>query len=145
MSEEIKNLDSVLFQVYFDHTSPGAFSSAERLYKFIKQNYDIDVTRKKVTDWLRNQRTFTIHKSRRIRFKRNHYNILNMDDLWEMDLIDMQKFSRNNKGNRYIMAVIDCFSRFAWCVPIKRKIPSEIMRAFDDLFATTSRRPVKIQ
>ena len=111
MSEEIENLDSVLFQVYYDHTSPGAFSSAERLYQFVKKNYDIDVTRKKVVEWLQKQRTFTIHKSRRIRFERNHYNISNIDDLWEMDLIDMQQFSWHNKGNRYIMAVIDCFSQ----------------------------------
>lgn len=145
MSEKIENLDSVLFQVYYDHTSPGAFSSAERLYQFVKKNYDIDVTRKKVVEWLRKQRTFTIHRSRRIRFKRNHYNISNIDDLWEMDLIDMQQYSWHNKGNRYIMAIIDCFSRFAWCVPIKRKTPSEIMRAFDFLFSATSRRPVKIQ
>lgn len=62
-----------------------------------------------------------------------------------MDLIDMQKFSRKNKGNKYILAIIDCFSRFAWCVPIKRKIPSEIIRAFGILFSTTSRRPVRIQ
>lgn len=146
MSEENeKNLDTLLFKIYYDHRSPGAFSSAERLYKFIKQNYNINVTRKKVIEWLRKQRTFTLHKSRRIRFKRNHYNISNIDDLWEMDLIDMQQFSRNNKGNRYILAVIDCFSRFAWCVPIKRKVPSEIIRAFDEIFSSTSRRPVKIQ
>lgn len=143
MSE--KNLDNVLFEVYYDHRSPGAFSSAERLYKFIKQNYDIKVSRKKVIEWLQKQRTFTIHKSRRVHFKRNHYNILNIDDLWEMDLIDMQQFSWHNKGNRYILAVIDCFSRFAWCVPIKRKIPSEIIRAFDVLFSDTTRRPIKIQ
>ena len=113
MSEDNeKNLDSVLFKVYYDHRSPGAFSSAERLYKFIKQNYAIKVSRKKVNDWLQKQHTFTIHKNRRIRFKRNHYNIFNIDDLWEMDLIDMQHCSRNNKGNKYILAVIDCFSRF---------------------------------
>lgn len=143
--ENKKTLESILFKVYYDYNSPGAYSSVERLYNFVKQNYDIHVTRKKVIEWLRKQRTFTIHRSRRIRFKRNHYNILNIDDLWEMDLIDMQKFSKNNKGYRYIMAVIDCFSRFVWCVPIKRKIPSEIKRAFDVIFSITTRRPIKCQ
>lgn len=143
--ENEKKLENILFQVYYDHNSPGAYSSADRLYNFVKQNYAIDLTRKEVDNWLQKQRTFTVHRSRRIHFKRNHYNITNIDDLWEMDLMDMQKFSRNNKGNRYIIAVIDCFSRFAWCVPIKRKIPSEIIRAFDIIFSTTSRRPVKIQ
>lgn len=62
-----------------------------------------------------------------------------------MDLIDMQKFSRANKGNKYILAVIDCFSKYAWCIPIKRKTPSEIIRAFDKIFESTSRRAVKLQ
>lgn len=140
-----KKLESILFQVYYHHNSPGAYSTADRLYKFIKQNYAIHVTRKIVNEWLQKQHTYTIHKNRRIRFKRNHYNITNIDDLWEMDLIDMQKFSRKNKGNKYILAVIDCFSRFAWCIPIKSKTPGEIVRAFDILFFGTTRRPVKIQ
>lgn len=139
------NLESVLFHAYYDHTSPAAYSSAERLYSFIKQNYDIPVTRRNVIDWLQGQNTYTLHRNRRIRFKRNHYNITNIDDLWEMDLMDVQKISRNNKGNKYIIAVIDCFSRFAWCVPIKNKTPSEIIRAFDYIFKLTTRRPVKIQ
>lgn len=144
--EENKNdLESILFQVYYDHKSPGAFSSPERLYNFIKQNYAVHVTLKKVNEWLQSQNTYTLHRNRRIRFKRNHYNITNIDDLWEMDLIDVQKLSRNNKGNKYIIAVIDCFSRFAWCIPIKNKTPSEIIRAFDIIFTLTTRRPVKIQ
>lgn len=143
--EKKNNLESILFQVYYDHNSPGAYSSAERLYKFIKQNFAVHVTLKKVREWLQSQNTYTLHRNRRVRFKRNHYNITNIDDLWEMDLIDIQKLSRNNKGNKYIMAVIDCFSRFAWCVPIKNKTPSEIIRAFDIIFKRTTRRPVKIQ
>lgn len=143
--ESKKKIESVLNKAYYDHNSPAAYSSAERLYRFIKQNYVIHVTRKKVNEWLQSQRTYTLHRNRRIRFKRNFYNITNIDDLWEMDLIDTQKISRNNKGNKYIIAVIDCFSRYAWCIPIKNKTSSEIVRAFDVLFNMTSRRPVKIQ
>lgn len=138
-------LENVLFEVYYSHNSPGAFSSAERLYNFVKNNYTIDVSRKTVTEWLQKQNTYTLHRNRRIRFKRNHYNITNIDDLWEMDLIDVQKISHNNKGKKFILAVIDCFTRYAWCIPIKRKTPSEIIRAFDILFSETSRRPVKLQ
>lgn len=57
----------------------------------------------------------------------------------------MQKYSRVNKGYKYILAVIDCFSKFAWCVPIKRKTPDEIVRGFDEIFSITERKPIKIQ
>lgn len=46
MVEEKKDLCTILFQVYYDHNSPGAFSSADRLYKFVEQNYDVNVTKK---------------------------------------------------------------------------------------------------
>ena len=37
----------------------------------------------------------------------------------QSDLIDMQKFSTKNSGYNYILVVIDCFSKFLWCVPLR--------------------------
>lgn len=139
-----QKLNSIFSKAYYDPLSPAAFSSCERLFTHLKKN-GVHLSRKEVSEWLRSQSTYTLHRNRRIKFKRNHYNITNIDDLWEMDLIDMQKYSRNNKGFKYILAVIDCFSKFAWCIPIKRKTPAEIIRGFDEIFSSTNRRPVKIQ
>lgn len=138
-------IDDLLFSIYYDPKSPAGFSTCNRLYQFIRQNHNKNVSKAIITEWLRKQPTYTLHKNRRVRFKRNYYNITNMDDLWEMDLIDMQKFSRFNKGNRFILAVIDCFSKYAWCIPIKRKTPVEIINGFDQIFGSSLRRPVKIQ
>lgn len=140
----IQNLNSILFSTYYDPYSTVAFSSCDRLYNQIKKKHK-SVSRQEISDWMRTQPTYTLHKDRRVRFKRNHYNITNIDDLWEMDLIDVQKISRKNEGHKYILAVIDCFSKYAWCVPIKRKTPDEIMRGFDVIFSSTERRPIKIQ
>lgn len=139
-----QNLCTIFSNTYYNPLSPGAFSSCDRLYTHLKRN-GVRLSRKDVTEWLRSQPTYTLHRNRRIKFKRNHYNITNIDDLWEMDLIDMQSYSRNNKGNKYILAVIDCFSKFAWCIPIKRKTPAEIIRGFDEIFSSTNRKPIKIQ
>lgn len=139
-----QKLSCIFSDTYYNPLAPGAFSSCERLYDHLKKK-GIRVTRKDVSKWLRTQPTYTLHRDRRIKFKRNHYNITNIDDLWEMDLIDMQKYSRINKGYKYILAVIDCFSKFAWCVPIKRKTPAEIIMGFDQIFSSTARKPLKIQ
>lgn len=141
---ENQNLSSFLSKSYYNPLSTAAFSSCDRLLNQAKKS-GIAATRREVSDWLIAQPTYTLHKDRRIRFKRNHYNITNIDDLWEMDLIDMQKYSRNNKGFKFILAVIDCFSKFAWCIPIKRKTPNEIIRGFDEIFSSSDRRPIKIQ
>ena len=43
----------------------------------------------------------------------------------QSDLIDMQKYSQKNSGFNYILVVIDCFSKFLWCVPLKNKTAKE--------------------
>ena len=51
-----------------------------------------------------------------------------------MDLIDMQKFAEFNDGVKYILTVIDCFSRYAFAVPLKSKKPKEIIEAMTTIF-----------
>lgn len=91
------------------------------------------------------QKAYTLHRNRRTRFRRNYYNITNIDDLWQIDFIDIQKLARLNSGYKYIFCAICCLSRYAWCVPIKRKTPNEVIKAFDQIFSLTERRPIKVQ
>lgn len=106
-----KDIENILFHCYYNVNSPSGYSTPERLLQFVRKKYDVKIVKKNVIEWLQKQRTYTLHKDRRIRFKRNHYNVTNIGDLWEMDLIDMQKVSRVNKGYRYILAIIDCVVR----------------------------------
>ena len=55
--------------------------------------------------------------------------VFNKDEIWSADLVDMQAFSSFNKGFKYIRTVIDVFIKYAWAVPIKDNIKSE-MRSF---------------
>ena len=43
------------------------------------------------------------------------------DNIWGVDLADMQLISKHNKGIRYLLCVIDLFSKYAWIVPLKDK------------------------
>ena len=42
-------------------------------------------------------------------------------DIWRADLADMQLFSKYNKGIRFLLCVIDIFTKYAWVVPLKDK------------------------
>ena len=44
-----------------------------------------------------------------------------IDDICAADLIDIQAFSKDIKGIKYLLTVIDVFSKFVWIVPLKRK------------------------
>ena len=43
------------------------------------------------------------------------------DNIWGVDLADMQSLSRYNKGFKYLLCAIDLFSKYAWVIPTKDK------------------------
>lgn len=75
-----------------------------------------------------------IHKQARKNFPRRHVIMKDIDDLWQADLIDMQSLSRENHSFKYILVVIDTFSKYAWLYPLKQKNMEQIHQAFHDLF-----------
>ena len=53
-----------------------------------------------------------------------------IDDLWAGDLLDMKKFSKENKGYMYILNIIYTCSKFVWADPIKNKNGITVSKAF---------------
>ena len=52
------------------------------------------------------------------------------DNIWGVDLADMQSLSKYNKGIKYLLCAIDLFSKYAWVVPLKDKRGISIVNAF---------------
>ena len=52
------------------------------------------------------------------------------DNIWGVDLADMQSLSRYNKGFKYLLCAIDLFSKYAWVIPIKDKKGTSIVNVF---------------
>ena len=50
------------------------------------------------------------------------------DNIWGVDLADMQSLSKFNKGFKYLLCVIDLFSKYTWVVPIKDKKGTSIVK-----------------
>ena len=55
------------------------------------------------------------------------------DNIWGADLADMQLISKFNKGFRFLLCVIDIFSKYAWVVPLKDKKGITITNAFQKI------------
>ena len=68
------------------------------------------------------------------RFKRRHVSSLGVDRIWTADLADLHKYARKNKGYKYILVVLDVFSRYAWARPLKDKTGVSVTEAFKDIF-----------
>jgi transposase InsO family protein len=72
---------------------------------------------------------FELHRPSRKNYIRRIVNVYGKNDLWQADLVEMIPYSKQNAGFKYILCVIDCFTKFAWCIPVKSKTAIEISNA----------------
>ena len=68
------------------------------------------------------------------KFERKKVIINHIDEVHSCDLVDMTKYSRINKGYKYIFTNIDIFSKYAWSFPIKSKKIQDIKPCFQKIF-----------
>ena len=68
------------------------------------------------------------------KFERKKIIVNHIDEIHSCDLVDMVKYSRMNKGYKYIFTNIDIFSKYAWSFPIKSKKISDIKPCFEKIF-----------
>ena len=66
------------------------------------------------------------------------------DNIWGIDLADMQSLSKKNKGIKYLLCAIDLFSKYAFVVPLKDKKGTSITNAFNKIIKQSNRKPNKI-
>ena len=65
-----------------------------------------------------------------------------IDEIWAAELVDMQAFSKDNNGIKYLQTVMDIFSKFVCIVSLKRKTGQEVANKFSRILK--ERRPSKI-
>ena len=101
------------------------------------------VTRKEINKFLSSSDTYTLHvpkrrppKYRRIFAKHSLYQL-------QMDLVDLLRYKKYNRGYAYCLNVIDCFSRKAWVFPLKTKKGSETHRILKDFLRENC--PLKVE
>ena len=61
-------------------------------------------------------------------FKKQKVKSVFRDNIWGVDLADIQSLSKYNKGIKYLLHAIDLFSKYAWVVPLKDR--GRIINAF---------------
>ena len=66
------------------------------------------------------------------------------DNIWGVDLADMQLLSKFNKGFRFLLCVIDIFSKYALVIPLKDKKGISIVNAFQKIIDDSKRKPNRI-
>ena len=76
------------------------------------------------------------------KFQSRRVSVNGIDEIWAPDLIDMQEFSKNNNGIKYLLTVFDIFAKFIWIIRLKRKTGQEVANASSRILK--ERRPSKM-
>lgn len=75
-----------------------------------------------------------LHRPARRNYPRRRVILKGIDDLWQADLIEVQPYARFNGGNRFILIVIDCLSKYVWVAAIKAKSAAAVTTGFKTIF-----------
>ena len=67
-----------------------------------------------------------------------------IDEIWSADLVDMQALSKWNKGIKYLLNIIDVFSKYALSVQLKDKTGKSITVAFEHVVKSSNRKSDKL-
>ena len=102
-----RGLFSMVYK-FFDKKSSGSGADAEPNYQLANE----------------------LHRQIIRKFKRRKVYSSFRDNIWSVDLADMQSSSKYNKGIKYLLCAIDLFSKYAWVVPLKTKLELLLLMHF---------------
>ena len=135
-------------KLYFSSNSSSAFTGKRQFLLAVKKKLGSEKKLlQRAEKWLNAQDTYTLHKPITYGKTKNRRPIIvsGIDSCWQMDLADLPQFAADNNSFRYILFVIDVFSRFAWAKALQNKTGSTIADALNDIFITSKRVPMYIQ
>ena len=76
----------------------------------------------------------------------NKTNVYHIDDIWSLDILDLKDYGpENNRGYRYVLIIIDSFSKYGWTVPLKNQNAQTIKDSFENILISSKRSPNLIE
>lgn len=122
-----------------NYTTPGhptAFAGLEAVRKF----YDGQFSKEDVEKALQSLDAYTRHREYKQPAHYNPYYVYRQRQEVQGDVIDMQQHSQDNDGIKYLLLLIDLFSRKIWVFPMKSKSGSDVRRALSQWLQQLGRR-----
>ena len=129
------NWREYLESVYYNPRHPGSFSGPVKLHKVVKSEKEHVISLKNIKQWIQDQDPYSLQKPVRYKFKRNRVVAKGLDALWDMDLADVSNIEESNKGVRFLLIVIDIFSRYLWVVPLANKKHTTVINGLKKVFS----------
>ena len=128
-------MNAYLSKLYYDLDKASAYSgNARELYEAAR-NDGKPYTLKQIQNFLQKQDAYTLHRNRRIRFPRLKTISSGLHFQHQADLIDLKSLSTYNSSYRYLLCVLDIFSRRASVIPLKSKTQHALTAGLKKLYS----------
>ena len=124
---------------YLKPSHPTFFASPAIVYDY----YDKKIPLKKIKQFLHSLETYTLHKTRRFKIKRNPFYLYQTRTLCDVDLAEM-RWSGSNRKTKFILNVIDNYSKKLWSEPLKTKSKEAFLSGFQNILKRMGKKPEKI-
>ena len=71
--------------------------------------------------------------------------VYHIDEIWSLDILDLKDYGpKNKRGYRYVLVIIDNFSKFGWTIPLKKNAQT-IKDSFEKFLINSKRSPILIE
>lgn len=128
--------DDVIRLRYKNEKLPASYGGAASLKSVLKRG---------VKKALRAEPAYTLHVPVRYKFPRRKVIVGAPHDQWQADLVDVSAYRSENDGVRYLLCVIDVFSKYAWVRPVKSKSTAIIKQALEKIIKEAGTTPLYLQ
>jgi len=125
----------MLRTLYSEPAAPVAFSSLHELREAVRHATGKQTKHKtpgQIKAWIETQVAYTMHRPVRKRFPRNPYTV-NIDDVWEINILDLSSVKKYNDNHRYLLQVINVFSKYPHSIPLHTKTGKEVALALESI------------
>ena len=114
-----------------------------QLYKYVKQQGKYKILHNQILKWIQKQESYSRNKGVKRKFQRGRVIVAGIDDQFDADMASFILYADENYGYKYLLVVIDTFSRYAWVQPVKDKCSNEVINAFDKILQE-GRKPKRL-
>lgn len=131
-SSSAAEIDKLLSRFYYGPTSAAAFSGAQALHRAVtREGHKISI--KMVRHWLNKQPVNQLHKPARSKFQRRHTYVFSLWEMAQADLADVSSLASANGNVRFLLVLINAFSRKLYVKPLKRKTGAEVAQKLGEI------------
>lgn len=117
-------------KAYYDLSNGSAFLGPRKIYEYLKKKNSLHVPSiYKIRKWLERIDNYTLQKP----VKRARVLVSEPYEQYDADIADLSVLAGENDKYRYILVVIDIFSRYLWLEPLRTKTGKEVLNAFKSI------------